>query len=347
MKLLLENWREYIKEEEDVNEIFGMGKEYIDFDTDHLDAIQQIPIAINHAVRGLEHDGYPQELYKEYLEELIKEYEKEVDPMLSRLMVAKSQIDKSTRTIDPFVAKSVNHYLPDEVASWENDSDLIKQLIELILNMRNKILGAYKRHRNKVSNMPPYKPKPNMHDLENLMGKAKVREEVNEIFGLGTKKADITSDHVRQMKLLNRQIRGDFSSNRTSWYSHYTEDELLALLSPAPEDYRRGIDLAARALVAIRNIQFNDYTFSREYMKNGTKQLKTYKAALELRSKVIGLIDSLEFMRKIYAKLIEDYDLHHSDHPIQREIPKDQSLEDLQKLMTGMYVSPESRLEEG
>jgi len=97
--------------------------------------------------------------------------------MLSRLMVAKSQIDKSTRTIDPFVTKSVNHYLPDEVPSWENDSDLIRQLIELVLNMRNKILGTYKRYRNKVSNMPPYKPKPSMHDLENLMGKAKVREE--------------------------------------------------------------------------------------------------------------------------------------------------------------------------
>jgi len=180
MKLLLENWRGYLKEQEETNEILGMGKKYIDFDTDHLDAIQQIPIAINHAVRGLEEEGYSQELYKEYLEKLIKEYEEEVDPMLSRLMVAKSQIDKSTRTIDPFVAKAVSHYLPDEVPSWENDSDLIRQLIELVLNMRNKILGAYKRYRNKVSNMPPYKPKPGMHDLENLMGQAKVREELKE-----------------------------------------------------------------------------------------------------------------------------------------------------------------------
>jgi len=180
MKLILENWREYIKEEEEVNEIFGMGKKYIDFGTEHLDAIQQIPIAIDHAVRGLEHDGYPQEFYKEYLEKLIKKYENEVDPMLSRLMVAKGQIDKASRTIDPFVAKSVSHYLPDEVPSWENDSDLIRQLIELVLNMRNKILGVYKRYRNKVSNMPPYKPKPGMHDLENLMGQAKVREELKE-----------------------------------------------------------------------------------------------------------------------------------------------------------------------
>tara|TARA_R100001460_G_scaffold83409_6_gene124308 strand:- start:2340 stop:3215 length:876 start_codon:yes stop_codon:yes gene_type:complete len=180
MKLLLENWRGYIKEQEETNEILGMGKKYIDFETEHLDAIQQIPIAIDHAVRGLEHDGYPQEFYKEYLEKLIKKYENEVDPMLSRLMVAKGQIDKASRTIDPFVAKAVSHYLPDEVPSWENDSDLIRQLIELVLNMRNKILGAYKRYRNKVSNMPPYKPKPGMHDLENLMGQAKVREELKE-----------------------------------------------------------------------------------------------------------------------------------------------------------------------
>ena len=68
------------------------------FDTEHLDAIQQIPIAIDHAVRGLEHEGYPQDFYKEYLEKLIKEYEKEVDPMLSRLMVAKNQIDKGGRS---------------------------------------------------------------------------------------------------------------------------------------------------------------------------------------------------------------------------------------------------------
>ena len=33
MKLLLENWREYIKEQEEVNEIFGFGKKkYIDLD---------------------------------------------------------------------------------------------------------------------------------------------------------------------------------------------------------------------------------------------------------------------------------------------------------------------------
>jgi len=175
MKLLLENWRGYIKEQEETNEILGMGKKYIDFETEHLDAIQQIPIAIDHAVRGLEHDGYPQEFYKEYLEKLIKKYENEVDPMLSRLMVAKGQIDKAGRTIDPFVAKSVSHYLPDEVPSWENDSDLIRQLIELVLNMRNEILGAYKRYRNRVSNMPPYKPKPGIHDLEKLMGTAKER----------------------------------------------------------------------------------------------------------------------------------------------------------------------------
>jgi hypothetical protein len=175
----------------------------------------------------------------------------------------------------------------------------------------------------------------------------KEEEDVNEIFGMGTKKADITSDHMRQMKLLNRQIKEDFGSDQTSWYNHYTKEKLLTLLAPVPEDYRRGIDLVARALVAVRNVQFNDYVFSREYMKSGTKLIEPHRTALELRGTAMTLASGLEFMRKIYGKLIEDYDLHHSDHPIQREIPKDQSLEDLQKLMTGMYVSPENRLEEG
>ena len=183
--------------------------------------------------------------------------------------------------------------------------------------------------------------------LENWRGYIKEEEGVNEIFGLGTKKADITSDHMRQMKLLNRQIKEDFGSDQTSWYNHYTKEKLLTLLAPVPEDYRRGIDLVARALVAVRNVQFNDYVFSREYMKSGTKLIEPHRAALELRGTAMTLASGLEFMRKIYGKLIEDYDLHHSDHPIQREIPKDQSLEDLQTLMTGMYVSPENRLEEG
>jgi len=183
--------------------------------------------------------------------------------------------------------------------------------------------------------------------LENWREYIKEEGDVNEIFGLGTKKADITSDHRRQIRLLNRQIRGDFSSNQASWYDHYTEDELLTLLTPAPEDYRRGIDLAARALVAIRNVHFNDYVFSREYMKKGTKRLTPNKAANELKNETTRLIDSLEFMRKMYGSLIEAYELHQPDHPIQREIPKDESLEDLQQLMSWMYVSPDSRLEEG
>tara|TARA_R110000851_G_scaffold174822_1_gene321030 strand:+ start:15914 stop:16477 length:564 start_codon:yes stop_codon:yes gene_type:complete len=183
--------------------------------------------------------------------------------------------------------------------------------------------------------------------LENWREYIKEEEEVNEIFGSGTKKADITSGHKRQMVLLNRQIKEDFSSDQTGWYNHYTKEGLLTLLAPVPEDYRTGIDLVARALVAIRNVQFNKYAFSREYMKSGTQLIEPHRAALELRGTAMALVSALEFMRKMYGKLIKAYDLHHPDNPIQREIPKDQSLEDLQKLMTGMYISPENRLEEG
>jgi hypothetical protein len=63
------------------------------------------------------------------------------------------------------------------VVSWEDEADLLRQLLEVAYNLRNKILGAYKRYRNKVPELPAYKPKPGIHDLEKLMGQTKVREE--------------------------------------------------------------------------------------------------------------------------------------------------------------------------
>ncbi len=336
MKLLLENWREYIKEQEETNEIFGMGKKYIDLDTDHLDAIQQIPIAINHAVRGLEEEGYSQELYKEYLEKLIKDYEEEVDPMLSRLMVAKSQIDKSTRTIDPFVAKSVNHYLPDEVASWENDSDLIKQLIELILNMRNKILGAYKRHRNKVSNMPPYKPKPNMHDLENLMGKAKVREEVNEIFGMGKDTADIDSETLRKVfetqldaDYLNKLIRSVHSASSVIFDPKKRMNEYKRVLIMAIGVYEKAVDpLLSQMMVVKKQIENGTHKWPTDLESRGVGGIMSHK----LSDPTEALEHALKVLYRARDQLLGLYAKHKQDAGLPPYNPP-KSMHDLEKLM--------------
>ena len=178
MKLLLENWREYIKEQEEVNEIFGMGKKkYIDLDETHLYSIMNSKVVVDHLVDTLERKDFlstTRTIIKDALEDLIEVYEKKIDPMLSRLMIAKSQIDKGTHRIESITTEAVPAYLDDVIVSWEDDSDLLRQLIEVVTNTRNKMQGAYKKHRNRA-NLPAHKPKPGMHDLEKLMGTAKER----------------------------------------------------------------------------------------------------------------------------------------------------------------------------
>ena len=182
-------WRYRIGKE--VNEIFGMGKKkYIDLDETHLYSIMNSKVVVDHLVDTLERKDFlstTRTIIKDALEDLIEVYEKKIDPMLSRLMIAKNQIDKGTHRIESITTEAVPAYLDDVIVSWEDDSDLLRQLIEVVVNTRNKMQGAYKKHRNRA-NLPAHKPKPGMHDLEKLMGQAKVREEVNEIFGFGRKK---------------------------------------------------------------------------------------------------------------------------------------------------------------
>ena len=55
---------------------------------------------------------------KIHLKELIDVYEKNIDPMMSRLMVAKSQIDKETHTLNPSVVEKIEDYKNLHIASW-------------------------------------------------------------------------------------------------------------------------------------------------------------------------------------------------------------------------------------
>ena len=104
MKLLLEHWREYIKEEEEVNEIFGKKKKIVDLDKDDVRRIdahsRYAKELIRDAVRA--HSYWSQDdsgnrarwltTLRVALGDLINKYEKEIEPDISRLMKAKSNL---------------------------------------------------------------------------------------------------------------------------------------------------------------------------------------------------------------------------------------------------------------
>ena len=95
--------------------------------------------------------------------------------MISRLMIAQGQMEKGTHTLNPSVIEKVGNYKNLYIVSWDSEADLIRQLLEVVYNLRSKVLGAYKRYRNKVPSLPAYEPPPGIHDLEKLMGTAKER----------------------------------------------------------------------------------------------------------------------------------------------------------------------------
>ena len=99
---------EYLKEQEEVNEIFGFGKKK-----------KKVDLGVED-LAGLSYDigrfdGYIDtikdtsgDFAKLHLEQLIKVYEENVDPMISRLMIAKSQIDKETHELESSIEKKKN-----------------------------------------------------------------------------------------------------------------------------------------------------------------------------------------------------------------------------------------------
>lgn len=166
-------WRYRIGKE--VNEIFGFGKKKkkADLGVEDLTGLSYDIDRIGGYIDTIKNTSG--DFAKLHLEQLIKVYEENVDPMISRLMIAKSQIDKETHELESSIEKKIRDYKNLYVVSWEDEADLLRQLLEIAYNLRNKILGAYKRYRNKAPELPAYKPKPGIHDLEKLMGTAKER----------------------------------------------------------------------------------------------------------------------------------------------------------------------------
>ena len=108
MKLILENWREYIKEEDEVNEIFGKKKKIVDIDTDDVRRIDAHSMYAKELIRDADraHSYWSQDdtgnrarwltTLRVALSQLINKYEREIEPDISRLMIAKSNLEKET-----------------------------------------------------------------------------------------------------------------------------------------------------------------------------------------------------------------------------------------------------------
>lgn len=184
MKLLLENWRGYIKEEEEVNEIFSKKKKIVDIDTDDVRRIDAHSLYAKELIRDVNqaYSYWSQDdsgsrtrwltTLRVALSSLINKYEREIEPDISRLMIAKSNLKKDTHQLDKnliFMTAPLLQ-LGEEIEPLAYVEELLSRLIKL----RNQILGAYRKHRT-VAGMSKYEPKPGMYDLEKLMGTAKER----------------------------------------------------------------------------------------------------------------------------------------------------------------------------
>ena len=220
MKLLLENWREYIKEQEEVNEIFGKKKKIVDLDKDDVRRIdahsRYAKELIRDAVRA--HSYWSQDdsgnrarwltTLRVALGDLINKYEKEIEPDISRLMIAKSNLEKETHQLDKNLIFMTTPYL--KVDHEIEPLPYVEELLSRLIGLRNQILGAYRKHRT-VAGMSKYEPKPGMYDLEKLMGQAMVREEGIMDFFRGKEEVALTLDTLQR-------IYGDYRDYMRHYY---------------------------------------------------------------------------------------------------------------------------------
>jgi len=176
VKLLLENWRGYLKEEEDVNEIFGMGKDTADIDSETLRKVFETQLAADDIER-LTREAYNQrkgksrrDNLKSLLTKAIRLYEDSVDPLLSQMMVVENQIDNKTHRwpndLEPHgVGGIMSHKLSDPTKTLEH-------AFKVLYLARSQLLGLYAKHKQDAG-LPPYNPPKSMYDLEKLMNTAK------------------------------------------------------------------------------------------------------------------------------------------------------------------------------
>ena len=178
MRLLLENWREYIKEEEEVNEIFGMGKDTADIDSETLRKVFETQLAADDIER-LVKDAYSQrkgdsrrENLRSLLTKAIRLYEEDVDPLLSQMMVVKNQIgDKTHRWPTDLEPRGAGGIMPYKMS---DPAKTLEHAFSVLYNARSQLLGLYAKSKQDAG-LPPYNPPKSMYDLEKLMDTAKER----------------------------------------------------------------------------------------------------------------------------------------------------------------------------
>jgi hypothetical protein len=182
MKLLLENWREYIKEEEDVNEIFGMGKDIADIDSETLRKVFETQLDadyLNKLIREVHSASSvifdPKKRMNEYKRVLIMAigvYEKSVDPLLSQMMVVKKQIENGThKWPTDLESRGVGGIMSHKLS---DPTEALEHALRVLYRARSQLLGLYAKHKQDAG-LPPYDPPKGMHDLEKLMNTAKER----------------------------------------------------------------------------------------------------------------------------------------------------------------------------
>jgi len=212
MKLLMENWREYIKEEtvdeawnpfgkqdigpprekrnkkeaqvsgedfEDAEEIFEYANGLICVLSHHGEAggtAEQAGFPDRDCVkyilgkygptgwwqdddtfyiRGSRAGSYENETLSEMLERVIRFYEERLEPLLTKLIIARAQIENYGKRF------------PKELGRTGKAHDRLSKSIGALEQHRNALLGLYKRLHG-VAGLPKYTPKPGIYDLQKL-----------------------------------------------------------------------------------------------------------------------------------------------------------------------------------
>tara|TARA_R110002167_G_scaffold129529_2_gene312555 strand:+ start:288 stop:950 length:663 start_codon:yes stop_codon:yes gene_type:complete len=218
MKLLLENWREYIKEEavdeawnpfgkQDIGppkekrnkkeaqisgEDFKLAEEIFEYANSFICKLSHHGEAGDTAEKGgfpdrdckkWGPDGFWQdddtffiagshhwlhavtnETLSEMLERVIRFYEERLEPLLTKLIIARTQIENYGKRF------------PKELGTDKKAYDRLSKSIGALEQHRNALLGLYKRLHG-VAGLPKYTPKPGIYDLQKLMGTAKGKRE--------------------------------------------------------------------------------------------------------------------------------------------------------------------------
>jgi len=98
---------------------------------------------------------YENETLSEMLERVIRFYEEHLEPLLTKLIIARAQIENYGKRF------------PKELGRTGKAHDRLSKSIGALEQHRNALLGLYKRLHG-VAGLPKYTPKPGIYDLQKL-----------------------------------------------------------------------------------------------------------------------------------------------------------------------------------